>query len=47
MTECIIKKMEKELVDDMRDLPKYIEISIKDLWNRKEEDIWIEYKKLK
>lgn len=40
----LIMKAE-ELADSMKDLLKYTEVSLRDLWDRKEEDVWNEYLK--
>ena len=41
--DLLILKKEAALKDDFKDLTKMAEESIKDLWDRKEEDVWNKY----
>jgi len=41
--EVIILKKEESLKDDFKDLTKMAEVSIKDIWDDKREDIWNSY----
>lgn len=33
----------KKMKDDFKDLLKYSEVSLKDVWGNKEDDVWSEY----
>lgn len=33
-------KVEKRLVDEFKDIPKFNEISLKEVWDNKQDDIW-------
>lgn len=41
--DVIILKKEASLKDDFKDMTKMAELSIKDIWDKKEEDVWNSY----
>lgn len=41
------KKIEQKLKDDFKDILKFSEQSLKEVWDNKEDDIWNEYLKNK
>ena len=39
------QKIEQKIKDDFKDMLKFSEISLRSVWNNKEDDIWSEYLK--